>query len=222
MITKEDYIPDINEFAKSVQEILLNDGLPKNYLFKPKSTALLVLDVQNYFAHPQGNAYFPSSNKVVPKLKELITFFKTNHCPIVFTRHSNDSSNANMMARRFRRNLEYGSFDHQIILDLNTDGSIIIEKHQYDAFYETNLDAYLQSLKVDTLVICGLIANLCVESTARAAFVRGYQTIVPIDATATYNLELHISAVRGVSFALGNSLTTNEVIRFLSGDGYEL
>ena len=58
-------------------------------------------------------------------------------------------------------------------------------------FLETDLDAYLKSLKVDTLIVCGMMTHMCVDTTVRAAMDYGYQVKLVADACATRDLELN-------------------------------
>ncbi len=66
------------------------------------------------------------------------------------------------------------------------DTDFMIPKRRYDGFYETDLDMTLRELGVDTLIVCGCDTNICVMQTLAGAFYRGYKTIVPADACATF------------------------------------
>jgi ureidoacrylate peracid hydrolase len=65
----------------------------------------------------------------------------------------------------------------------------IVIKHRYDAFTNTDLDLILRAHNVRTVVLSGVATNVCVETTARTAFVRDYYVVIPSDAVATYSLE---------------------------------
>ncbi len=62
----------------------------------------------------------------------------------------------------------------------------IIPKRRYDAFFQTDLDLTLQELGVDTIIAVGADTNICVLQTLAGAYFRGYKTVVPADATATF------------------------------------
>ena len=66
----------------------------------------------------------------------------------------------------------------------------VIIKRYPNSFLETELDTYLKSLKIDTLVICGMITHMCVDTTVRAAMDYGYQVKLVADACATMDLKL--------------------------------
>jgi ureidoacrylate peracid hydrolase len=58
------------------------------------------------------------------------------------------------------------------------DVDIIVSKHRYSAFYQTDLDAVLKSLGVKYLIVTGCTASVCVESTVRDAMFRDYSCIL--------------------------------------------
>jgi ureidoacrylate peracid hydrolase len=63
-------------------------------------------------------------------------------------------------------------------------GDLIVVKHRFSGFFETNLDALLKDLGVTTLVFTGCTTSVCVESTLRDAFFRDYCCLVLADCTA--------------------------------------
>ncbi len=96
--------------------------------------------------------------------------------------------------------------------ELNAPGDTILIKNQYDAFYDTELESILKENNVLYLVICGVMANLCCETTVRSAFVRGFRPVLPVDATAAYNREFHLATFRNLGFGFSPLMTTGEVI----------
>ncbi len=88
----------------------------------------------------------------------------------------------------------------------------IITKNQYDAFYQTDLEEYLRSKNVEQVIISGLLPNLCCETTARSAFVRGFEVFFPVDATAAYNRDFHLSTFRNLGFGFCPLMRTSELI----------
>jgi ureidoacrylate peracid hydrolase len=63
-------------------------------------------------------------------------------------------------------------------------GDIVIEKHRFSGFFETELDHVLRSLNVDTLVVTGATTSVCVDSTVRDAMFRDYRCLVLADCVA--------------------------------------
>lgn len=91
----------------------------------------------------------------------------------------------------------------------------IIEKTQYDAFYNTNLEDHLKSNDITQLIICGVMTHLCCETTARSAFVRGIEVFFPVDGTATYNRDFHIASLRNLGHGFARLCKISELIEAL-------
>jgi nicotinamidase-related amidase len=88
----------------------------------------------------------------------------------------------------------------------------VIQKVRYDAFYGTPLDHFLRLWSVDTLVICGTVANICVYYTAASAALRWYDVIVPRDAVSAlepFDLE---ASFRQTAFLFAGKVTTTQAV----------
>jgi len=83
--------------------------------------------------------------------------------------------------------------------DLNITRDEVLIKSQYDAFYHSDLAAVLNTYEVDQLVIGGVMTHLCCETSARAAFVQGYEVFFLVDGTATYNREYHQASIQNLA-----------------------
>jgi ureidoacrylate peracid hydrolase len=82
-------------------------------------------------------------------------------------------------------------------------GDIIVTKHRYAAFHNTDLDLILRSNGIRTVIITGVVTNVCVETTAREAFVRDYYVVVVEDGTAAYLPEDHVATLRNIDRFFG-------------------
>ena len=157
--------------------------------FSPSKSALLVLDMQRYFLDSDSHAFIPSAAAIIPEIRALIDTFRLKNLPVIFTRHINTPDNAGMMAKWWRDSIRGDDPRSEIIHQLDTAHAKVIVKSQYDAFYGTALQELLDSNRVEQLLICGVMTHLCCESTARAAFMHGFEVFFAIDGTATYNEE---------------------------------
>ena len=77
-----------------------------------------------------------------------------------------------------------------------------ILKHRYSAFYNTDLETVLRCLKIEDLVIGGIMTNMCCESTARDAYYRDYRVFFLADGTGSINEEMHLATLLNVAFGL--------------------
>ena len=98
---------------------------------------------------------------------------------------------------------------------LELDGAEVLQKTQYDAFYQTDLAERLEVQGVSDVVICGVMTHLCCETTARSAFVRGLRVWFTVDGTASYNAEFHLGTLRNLAHGFAIPVLTSEVLSAL-------
>ncbi|MDE1924952.1 MAG: cysteine hydrolase family protein [Patescibacteria group bacterium] len=169
----------------------------------PKHTALLVIDIQNDFAAPDG--LFAKRGRdmsmVEPMLKRLQKTIEaaSKACvPIFFTQQIYDRSKLSELQKE-----QYDLDGKYITCDVATDGykfykinpppESVFVKHDYNAFSNPNLEKALNTRGTKTLVITGMDTYWCVETAIRNAFDLGYKIVVPEDLVACNgrHLELH-------------------------------
>lgn len=178
--------------------------------------ALLVADMQNFFLMPESHACIPSAGAIIPNIKALVGVFMERGLPVIFTRHFNEEQVAGMMGKWWSDLLQKDSAGFGIFNEIEVPSSaILIDKQQYDAFTGTCLEACLKENGVSNLVISGVMANLCCETTLRSAFVKGFAAVMPVDATAAYNRHFHLSTFTNLSFGFAPLVTTDEIITLI-------
>jgi ureidoacrylate peracid hydrolase len=87
----------------------------------------------------------------------------------------------------------------------------VVTKHRFSAFHNTDLETVLRARSIRTVVLTGVASNLCVETTAREAFVRDYYVVFLSDGTATYNATYHDATLRVVDGFFGQVAAIEEV-----------
>lgn len=95
------------------------------------------------------------------------------------------------------------------------EGDVVVTKHQWGAFYGTDLDPELRRRRVDTIVLAGIATNIGVESTARAAYEHGYQQVLVEDAMAALTEAGHRYPVTTIFPRIGRVRSTAEVLQAL-------
>ncbi len=142
--------------------------------------ALLIIDVQNdYF--PGGTNELHKPYEAEARIIELIAESRNCGRPVIYIQHFNPPDDYFFLE---------GTYGAEISDRIKPeDGDRIIVKHFPNSFLETELDEYLKSLGVDTLIVCGMMTHMCVDTTVRAAMDYGYQVILVADACATMDLE---------------------------------
>lgn len=176
----------------------------------PYRSALLILDMQRYFLDESSHAHVPSARAIVPGIARLAEAYSKRGLPIVLTRHVNSESDAGMMAQWWRDLIRADSPLSEIIPEVQGFGTVI-EKSQYDAFYGTQLEDTLHRQGVKQLIICGVMTHLCCETTARSAFVRGFEVFFTVDGTAAYNEAFHRATLLNLSHGFAVPVLIDEV-----------
>ncbi len=182
------------------------------FRFSSENAALLVLDMQKMFLDENSHAFVPSAPHIISNIQKAIDFFSSHNRPTIFSRHISETSDRDMMGTWWRDPILETEEKSQIIAELNTSRSKTLIKHQYSAFFNTELDGFLRSMNVAQLVITGVLTHLCCESTARDAFMLGYKVFMLVDGTATYNELLHVGSIRAISHGFGICLSSKSIV----------
>jgi len=154
----------------------------------PRRSALLVIDMQRYFLDESSGAFLPASQAIIPGVLKIIECCSRAGSPILFTRHLNTDANGGMMSPWWHGDLIRPEDPlSEVSPRFDVSKGKVVEKSRYDAFYQTQLEEALRGQKISQVVICGVMTHLCCETTARSAFMRGFEVFFTVDGTATQN-----------------------------------
>lgn len=180
--------------------------------FAPRLSALLILDMQNFFLHERSHAYIPSAVPVIQKIKHLAQAFIKMNAPVILTRHLNTVNDAGLMGEWWHDCITEKDELSEIIPELNLPDTTIIKKSRYDVFYRTPLERILRDKGIGQIVITGVMSHLCCETTARSAFVRDFTVFFPVDGTATYNEDFHRATLLNLSHGFAVPVLMKELL----------
>lgn len=161
-------------------------------------SALLVIDMQNFFCEKKSHAYISETPKIIKNINKLVSIYKTNKRPVIFSSHQNTKQNAKVLGDWWN-DVITSKHDAKIYKELDTKDCTIISKTQYDAFYKTDLNKILKKHKIKHLLITGVATHLCVETTTRSAFVKGYLPFVAKNCTADFDNSFYKNALENLS-----------------------
>jgi Amidases related to nicotinamidase len=157
-------------------------------MFDPDRTAVMVVDMQNGFAHPDGKLYAPGSGAAIEGCSQLLDRAREAGAEVVYTRdvHPPEQFEDAHYYDEFDRWGEHvleGSWEAEIVEEIHPSATDrIITKHTYDAFHQTGLDGHLAAHGINDLLFCGTLANVCVLHTAGSAGLRDYRPVLIEDA----------------------------------------
>ncbi|MBT4511967.1 MAG: isochorismatase family protein [Chloroflexi bacterium] len=218
---KERYFALESIEIKSREMLCDIETLRKKHPLKPspERAALLVLDMQRYFIDESSHAFVPTAQDIVPGIARLIDTCAKKGVPIIYTRHLNSDADAGMMSVWWRDLIKPDAPSSEIVADFDLAQGLVVEKTQYDAFHKTRLEEILREKGVSQVVICGVMTHLCCETTARSAFVRGFEVIFAIDGTATYNEPFHRATLWNMAHGFAVPMLIEEIVDNLTIDG---
>lgn len=191
---------------------LVVDARPNPFEMVPSQTAVIVVDMQNDFGAEGGlfaRACVPISEiqaAVEPTIRVLAAA-RQSGLKVVYLKmgFEGDLSNAGGPDAPNRvRHLAFGvgkpvaapdgresrllindTWNTDIVSELTPEeGDLVISKHRFSGFFETDLDAVLKNLGIKNLIFTGCTTSVCVESTLRDAFYRDYRCLLLSDCTA--------------------------------------
>jgi len=187
------------------------------HLSKEKA-ALLVVDMQRFFLDPSSPTFTCGGLAILPTLKRLIHVFRQAGRPVIYTRHVHhpDRLDAGIMGWWWDGMCLEGSSESEIHSDIAPlANEKVILKHRYSAFYNTDLETVLRCLKIESLVMSGIMTNLCCESTTRDAYYRDYKVFFLADGTGSTNEEMHLASLLNVAFGFAFVTTADSVTQQL-------
>jgi isochorismate hydrolase len=212
MKTRYFSIEKIDKESKSMLEKLPDNESRRVSSFDPSNSSLLILDMQSYFLDQNSHAFIPSAEAIVPGLELLARSYYQKDLPVFFTQHLNTPQDAGSMASWWKDLIKYDNPLSAIIPAFDFSNRLVLRKSQYDAFYETSLESLLRKRGVTQVIISGVMTHLCCETTARSAFVRGFDVFFLIDGTATYNEDHHLATLLNLGHGFATLVLVNEIL----------
>lgn len=187
----------------------------------PGKAALLVLDMQRYFLEETSHAFIPSAAAIIPRIQHLQAIFFNYHLPVVHTRNIAAPQNAGLMNSWWKELIVETNPLSEITTAIRDEHAAVFVKAQYDAFYNTHLEQWLTGRHISQVIITGVMTHLCCETTARSAFMRGFQVFFTVDATASYNRQFHQASLLNLSHGFAVPILSEQVIAAIAAGNKE-
>jgi ureidoacrylate peracid hydrolase len=195
---------------------------PLDQLLQPEKTAIVVVDMQNDFCHPEGACGQAGMDttmamELIPRLQRLLEAAREFGTHVIFIQciHEDctDSSawlgRHGAVARPICRKDTWGA---DFIGVAPLPGEPVVIKHRYSAFIHTRLESVLHTLKVENLILTGVGTNVCVESTARQGYMLDYNIVFTSDCTGAATQEAHDTTLENMRKHFGVVASANQII----------
>lgn len=202
--------------------------------FAKEITALVIIDPYNDFISEGGKIWdrikdVAAANDCVPNMLQVLNAARNAGLRVFYALHhryrSGDYETWKYIApiqkaAWSRRTFEYGTWGGEIRAEFAPQpGDVVAQEHWCSSgFANTDLDLQLKKHGIHQLIVIGLIAHTCVESTVRFAAELGYEVTLVKDATADYGEEfMHAALVINLPNYASAIVTTKEAVDLLSG-----
>jgi nicotinamidase-related amidase len=175
----------------------------------PQATALVIVDMQNDFVDPRGSLCVPGAAASITAIARLRDLARGCGMPVVYTQdwHTEDDPEFAVWGRH----AVAGTWGAEIVPALAPEShDVLVRKLRYDGFYDTPLEHELRRRSIDTLVITGTVANICVLHTAGSAALRWFRVIVPVDAVSALTVFDRHAAFRQIAFLYRGTLVRSD------------
>jgi len=194
-----------------------------------RRTALLVIDLQNYFMKPGAQGEIPMARAIVPAVNRLAAELRRRSGHVVWIRNSTKDTSASWSvfthclltpersARRYQDMDEaHDGFAFWPELAIERADAQIVKK-RFSAFIQgsSTIVRHLHEREIDTVLVAGTATNVCCESSARDAMMLNFKTIMIADALATYSDEEHNASLSEFYSIFGDVQCVSEVIESL-------
>lgn len=191
----------------------------------PRQAALIVVDVQNDFCHPEGAAGRRGKDLsqvpgMIEHLQHLLAAARRVGLPILFIRTEHGPwTDSEAWLGRMRtpseqqvRTCVEGTWGCEFYGVAPAPGERVVVKHRYSAMIGTDLDLILRARGIRTLLMAGIATNVCVESTTRDAYQMDYEIVFLADCCAAYSREDHEATLRNIAAHFGDVVCEEEVV----------
>lgn len=203
----------------------------------PAHAALIVIDYQNDFCADGGQLGregfdLSAAQALADRLPPLLSAARAAGVLVVFVRNEYSSAKNLYLSDAFleqasraragsyttRAICPAGSWAADFYRDVRPEaGEPVVTKHRFDAFYNTDLDIILRAHGVRTVVFTGVATNVCVDTTAREAFMRDYYVVFVADGTAAYDQQDHEATLRNIDRFFGQVVRIADVQSIWAG-----
>jgi nicotinamidase-related amidase len=149
--------------------------------------AVVVIDMLNDFV--TGSLKCDRAQKIIGPLQKLLEAARSKGVPVIYSNDCHYPGIDNEL-KLWGEHAIKGTEGAEVIKELKPqNGDFVIPKRRYSGFFQTDMHLLLRELGVDTLIMTGLHANMCVRHTAADGFSWGFKIIVPTDGTEAFTQE---------------------------------
>lgn len=190
-------------------------NIKSNLSVDPDRFVVLIVDMQNDFAHPEGELYNPDAKETIRDMVDFTQRARGAGLPVWYTQdtHQEDDPEFEIWGEHCRE----GSWGWEIVDELSPhEDDLVFRKSRYDGFYGTDLDQQLRVHERDGLIIAGTVSNICVHYTAASAGLRFMDVIHPIDLISSLTEFDYHASLRQANWLFQAELVEQDDLNFVN------
>jgi len=181
----------------------------------PERTAVIVVDMINEFLEDGGLMVMASGRALYQPIQQLVDAAHLAGATVIWLRDEHESHNPELRKRILH--CLPGSWGTQLVAALRPDPTdLILTKSSYNGFFRTPLHERLQERGITTLIVVGVVTNICVRSTVHDAFFLGYDVIVPEQGVAATSEREQASSLYDIDTHYGSVTSLEHVLSLLA------
>jgi len=197
--------------------------------FDAPRTALVVVDMQNYFMAPPYLAACPAAQEIVPNVNRLAAALRQAGGKVIWLQNlapwesleswsvAKEMYTPDKVQQRWEAMQRgHNGFELWPALDVRGEDERVV-KRRYSAFIQgsSDIENVLRDHGIDTLIITGVATNVCCESTARDAMMLNYRAVMVADGCATATDSEQAATLGNFYLYFGDVQTTEEILQRL-------
>tara|TARA_B100000945_G_C20407990_1_gene611114 strand:+ start:1178 stop:1792 length:615 start_codon:yes stop_codon:yes gene_type:complete len=182
--------------------------------FVPERTAVLVVDMVNDFFEDGGAMVLDGGKVLYEPHKTLLNRARENKMPVFWL--NQDLALDDTLFKTRAVHCVTGTWGAKIVDELlPVSDDVVISKRRYSGFFQTDLDLHLRERNIDTVIVTGVVTNICVRSTVHDAFFLSYRVLVPSDLVMATSIEAQEVTLYDIDTHYGKVTNLNEIMRVI-------
>jgi nicotinamidase-related amidase len=216
--------------ARRVPFTLATRSVPR-IAIRAENTALLVLDMQRYFADPEGGYnkvardrgvereytdYYVHVSLIIPNIQSLIALARKHGMPVIYTQFAYlDPSDVSLLQKSLGITISCDDPEAEILpaVEPGKDDPVIV-KTGLSAFSNPALEEELRARGIENLILTGVMTEFSVRATVYSALDLGFRPIIVSDGCAGITRETHGGVTSEMTFGMTKVRTTGEILRY--------
>ena len=184
--------------------------------FDPATTAILVVDMLKDFFDQGGAMVLEGGKALYAPHRQLLVAARSAGMPVLWLNQSLPPDDSLFEMRTVH--CLAGSWGAEVVDELPVEASdIVIPKRRYSGFFQTTLDLTLRERGIDTVIVTGVVTNICVRSTVHDAFFLRYKVLVPEDLVMATSPQAQEVTLYDIDTHYGDVISLADVLHVLQG-----